>query len=258
MNTHSFDIQTKNGYYYFVEIGGKIIVIGKSLKKLGIVDSTNNYIKKHYETLNDGTIVFASQQTAGRGRSNHLWMSEEGNLYFSFIIKKEVLRNKIFNYTILTSMAVINLLKSLNIEAKIKYPNDILINDKKICGILIESFGSKEIEYVVVGVGININQLDFKELSAYAISLRQITNKDYKINETLNNFIKEYNLLEKSTYSKVVKEYVNYSMIIGKKIKIEGNLYEIKGITEAGEIVVKNKNEQKRLILNSINIKELL
>ena len=233
-------------------------MIGKNIIKFETIESTNNYIKINNLFLKEGTVILASQQTAGRGRSNHQWMSEKGNLYFSFINKKKVSRTKIFKFTVLTSMAVINLLKSFNIEARIKYPNDILIKDKKICGILIESSGLKEIDYVVVGVGINVNQLSFKELNALAISMKQITKKEYKIKELLDNFINEYNLLEQTAFSKVFKEYLNYSLIIGKKIKIEGNIYEIRGITKIGEIIIKNKNEQKQLALNSINIKELL
>jgi len=232
-------------------------VIGKLIVKLDIIDSTNNYLKKQDELFNDGTVVVAKTQTAGRGRSNHQWVSEEGNLYFSFLVKRNISRNKIFTFTVLTSMAVINLLKKYEIIGSIKYPNDILVNNQKICGILIESSGSKELEYVVVGVGFNVNQLDFKDLNQVAVSLRQVTNKEYEIKEIFTNFIKEYNLLEQSDFTTVFQEYLNYSIIINQKVKIAEEIYQIMKITETGEVRVKSRDNKKELILNRVDYKEL-
>ncbi len=232
-------------------------MIGKLIVKLDIIDSTNNYLKKQDELFNDGTVVVAKTQTAGRGRSNHQWVSEEGNLYFSFLVKRNISRNKIFTFTVLTSMAVINLLKKYEIIGSIKYPNDILVNNQKICGILIESSGSKELEYVVVGVGFNVNQLDFKDLNQVAVSLRQVTNKEYEIKEIFTNFIKEYNLLEQSDFTTVFQEYLNYSIIINQKVKIAEEIYQIMKITETGEVRVKSRDNKKELILNRVDYKEL-
>ncbi len=232
-------------------------MIGRKIIELENINSTNDYIKAHFKELDDGTIVVAKRQWAGRGRSNHQWKSELGNLYFSFIIKKKIVRDELFMFTVLSSMAVINLLKNYKINAVIKYPNDILVNNKKICGILTESSGSKEIDHVVIGIGINVNQEDFQELNSLAVSIKQITKQDYQVKQILKDFIQEYNLLEETSYLKGFNAYLKASLIIGKKIIFEGMKYEISGIKENGEIIIKNEKHQKAIILNSINIKEL-
>ena len=116
-------------YDYFIVIGGDFIMIGKNVIKLESVDSTNNYLKLNSNSLEEGTIVVSKIQTSGRGRSDHEWMSEEGNLYFSFILKGWISRSKVFELLARVSVAVIRVLKDFNIESQIKYPNDILIEN---------------------------------------------------------------------------------------------------------------------------------
>ena len=257
MSVFSFDIQSKFMYYCFIEKVVKIIVIGKKIIKLESIDSTNDYIKKHSDALDEGTIVQSSIQTLGRGRSNHSWMSKEGNLYFSFLLNGYIPRNKIFELLIKVSNAIICLLKDYNIKGKIKYPNDILVEDKKICGILIESYGSKEIDYVVVGIGININQVDFMELSEVATSMKNLLSIDTDINQVLEKFIKYFNSYEDTPFNKLFNDYLRYSLIIGKRTKINGKTYLIKGINESGKLIIENNNNIEYINLNEISIKDL-
>ena len=184
-------------------------------------------------------------------------MSEEGNLYFSFLINGYISRSKIFELLTKVSNAIIRVLKDFNIEAKIKYPNDILVEDKKICGILIESYGSLEIDYVVVGVGINVNQIDFKELNDKAISMKNILDFEIDNDKVLEKFITYYNQLDKIPFVKLFDEYLRYSMIVGKKANIKGTVYLIKGINEEGKLIVENNNNIEYINLNEISIKDL-
>ena len=87
--------------------------------------------------MSHGTIVTAVRQKHGRGRGNRSWESEDGNLYFSFILKNRIRYEDIFSVLINTSVSVVQVLQRLGIHSKIKYPNDILFDFKKICGILI-------------------------------------------------------------------------------------------------------------------------
>ena len=235
----------------------RIIVIGNKIIRFESIESTNDYIKKNSNSLDEGTIVLSKIQTSGRGRSNHTWMSVEGNLYFSFLLNGYISRSKIFELLTKVSNAIIRLLKDFNIDAKIKYPNDILIEDKKICGILIESYGALEIDYVVVGVGINVNQVNFKELNDIAISMKNVLGEEIDINKVLEKFIHNYNFIADHPSTILFDEYLQCSMIIGKKIDINGKSYLLKGISEKGKLIIENNNIIEYINLNEINIKDL-
>lgn len=232
-------------------------MIGKTIFRFDSVESTNNYIKVNSSSLEEGTVVVSKIQTSGRGRSNHTWMSEEGNLYFSFIINEFTSRRKIFELLSKVSITVVRLLRDFYIKSEIKYPNDILIEDKKICGILIESYGALEIDYIVVGVGINVNQLDFKGLNDKAISMKKILGININIEQILGKFIEHYNILEELPFNEIFNEYLNNSLIIGKRTNYNGETYLIKGITEAGKIIIEKSDINKYINLNEIKIKDL-
>lgn len=232
-------------------------MIGNKIIRLESVESTNNYIKKNSSSLEEGTIVISRTQTSGRGRSNHTWMSEKGNLYFSFLLNGYISRSKVFELLIKVSNAVVELLNDYRIESEIKYPNDILVGDKKISGILIESYGSKEIDYVVVGVGINVNQLNFKEINDVAISMKSIIGIKFDIEDILSSFIKHYNKLESIPFNKLFDTYLKYSLIIGKRTKLNNKIYLIKGISDNGKLMIENNNIIEYINLNEISIKDL-
>ena len=232
-------------------------MIGKKIIRFESLESTNNYIKNNSDSLDEGTVVVSETQTSGRGRSNRVWMSEEGNLYFSFLLRGDIFRSNIFKLITQVSNAIIKLLKDFNIKAQIKYPNDILVEDKKICGILIESYGALEIDYVVAGIGINVNQLDFKEINDKAISMKNIINIDTDVDHVLRKFIDYYNELEGIPFNILFDDYIKYSMIIGKKMDIDGRIYNINGITEEGNLIIENNNKEEYINLNEINIKDL-
>ena len=127
------------------------------------VTSTNEYLKQYYTQLPDQTVVIAKKQLQGKGRLSRTWKSDLGNLYMS-ILKKGISRDSVFMELMNVSVSVVELLKQQGIDAYIKYPNDIIVGRKKICGILIESMGFQILDYLVIGIGINVNQKDFQEL----------------------------------------------------------------------------------------------
>jgi len=232
-------------------------VIGNRIIRFESIESTNNYIKDNSNSLDEGTVVVSKIQTAGRGRSNHTWMSEDGNLYFSFLLKGYIFRSKIFELLAKVSNTVIKLLKDYNIEAVIKYPNDILIKDRKISGILIESYGAEDIDYVVVGVGINVNQLDFKGLNDVAVSMKSIIGAELILDEVLSRFIEQYNSLENLPFTSVFEDYLRYSLIIGKRALISGKEYLIVGINESGKLIIESNGNVEYINLNEISLKDL-
>ena len=257
MSAISFDIQSNFLYYYSIVNGGEIIVIGKKIIKFDYIESTNNYIKTNFSSLEEGTIIMSKMQTSGRGRSDHTWMSEVGNLYFSFLLDGRISRDKIFELLVKVSVAVVKTLKYFCVESEIKYPNDILIRDKKVCGILIESSGADEIDSVIVGVGINVNQINFKKLNGVATSMKTITAIEFDIEEVLNRFVVDYNSLEEVPFTELFDDYLRCSSIIGKRTNYDGIIYKIKGISEEGKLIIENYDETRQIRLNEIKIKDL-
>ena len=232
-------------------------MIGNKILRFETLDSTNNFAKVNAKSLEHGTVICSAIQSLGRGRKNRKWESEKGNLYFSFILSEGVSRTDIFKYVVNTSVTINRLLKGFSVFSEIKYPNDILVENKKICGILMESYGSLEIDYVVIGVGININQSDFSNLSNNATSIKNETNMTLDIDKVLNKFIHIYNKIESISFNEVFEEYLDNSLVIGKKIKLDSKTYHIKGIHENGNLILTRNGEIEYRSFNEITLSEL-
>lgn len=145
------------------------------------VDSTNSYVSIHASDLEDMTMIVAERQTAGRGQRGNFWESEPGkNLTFTLLYRPEVKvkASDQFYISMATALAACDLLESLGIEAKIKWPNDIYVGDKKIAGILIEhSVMGRNLEHSRIGMGLNVNQLHFVSDAPNPVSVIQLSGK---------------------------------------------------------------------------------
>lgn len=212
------------------------IMIGKTILKFDTLDSTNEYIKKHALEFDQGTIVVAKVQTKGKGQYGNTWESPVGNLYFSILLRTKLSRESIFSYIMKTSISLVKLLSNHNVTATIKYPNDILINNKKISGILIESIGYEHLDAMVLGIGININQDHFNNLNYRATSMKLETNQITDIDSILEDFIRIYNHLDVSI--DVHKQYLNSSILLNRSINYKGKEHIIKSINKQGDIVL--------------------
>ena len=164
--------------------------------KLDAIDSTNDFLKKlsQTESLKNLTIVTAKSQTNGKGQMGEKWLSEPyKNLIMSILIKDLLLDiNAIFNLNVAVALSIIEILKSLKIpNLAIKWPNDIVAENKKIGGILIENLikSNGTIESVV-GIGLNVNQINFENLPK-ASSIKCILKKDFDLDEILIKIIDE-------------------------------------------------------------------
>ena len=133
---------------------------------LNEVDSTNKYVKMHVDELDNLSVVTALTQTAGRGQGDHKWHSKSGeNLLFSVLLKNpDILPADQAIISDTVAQSVVKLLEKHGIEAWIKPPNDIWVDDKKICGILIEhSLRAGRISWSIIGIGLNVNQTSFPD-----------------------------------------------------------------------------------------------
>ena len=141
------------------------------------IDSTNHYLMNSYQLLDNFTFVSTDYQSKGKGRNDRVWESIKGlNLMFSILIKDSKLINEFNALSLMSAVEVAQVLESYGIDnVSIKWPNDVLVNDKKICGILLEG---QLPEYVVIGIGLNVNQKEFPDnLRRPATSLVNELNK---------------------------------------------------------------------------------
>lgn len=230
-------------------------MIGKKIIKFESLDSTSDYLNQLHNELEDGTICLAFEQTKGRGRRENIWESPKGNLYFSFIKKQVFNREDIFHETIRASIAIVELLEKYDVKAMIKYPNDILANNKKIAGILIETKGLKNVEETIVGIGININQEDFYDLKNKATSLAILKEQEYEIEEILHEFIRIYNRI--NDIASAYEKYIEKSLVIGKDLIYNSENYKIESVLPNGDIVIKNENNNKNICSNDVDFAHL-
>jgi BirA family biotin operon repressor/biotin-[acetyl-CoA-carboxylase] ligase len=169
------------------------------------IDSTNNEAKRHISDLDNLSVIAAVHQTAGRGQRGNVWKSAEGqNLTFSMILKfakgnsEQIVENRLpgiavkdqFSISEMTTVSITEYLLANGIKAKIKWPNDIYVGDKKICGILIENTVSDDyIENSIIGIGLNMNQTSFPAGLLNPISMINITHCEYEIRDSLVELI---------------------------------------------------------------------
>ena len=161
-------------------------------------DSTNRWMK---ENGKGEMVVVADYQTAGKGCGSNSWEAERGqNLLFSVMIHPKSLQAK--NQFIITQVISVALCKTLEKyveQATIKWPNEIYVGDKKICGVLIENrLQGRMIKDTIIGIGLNVNQTEFKSDAPNPVSLKQLIGKDTDREEVLNTFIEQLNETVKS------------------------------------------------------------
>ena len=227
--------------------------IGRNLHSFGSLASTNIQAKKIAKESPEGTVVVSEGQTSGKGRLGRSWVSPKGKgIWMSMVLKPKVEARKVASISLVAAAAVSMALKDLGIESGIKWPNDILVDGKKVAGILSEaSFQGSLVDYVVLGIGINVNleEDDFPEtLKEKASSLKIIEGQD--INKVkllalvLNHFEKLYqSFMLEGNLSKTIKIVRERSVLKDKQVKILGTSSEktarVLGIDGEGRLVVK-------------------
>jgi len=194
-------------------------MVGGNLIFLPVVDSTNSYAMQLLKNVKppEGTVVQAGHQTVGRGQRAKVWNSEPGlNLAVSIILYPEFLelQKQAYLYMIAALAAydtIAEFLEPGQFDIKIKWPNDILLNQKKVCGILIENnLVESKISSTVIGLGINLNQTRFDNLpqasSLKLINGREVLPKDC-LGVLMRNIEKHYTCLYEGNYERILKDY---------------------------------------------------
>ena len=227
---------------------------GKEILYFDSIDSTNNELKRQAEKgVKHGLLAVAEEQTAGRGRRGHAWVSPPGTgIWFSFLLKPEISPDKASMLTIVAAMAVSGAIREVTgLDAQIKWPNDIVVNKKKVCGMLTELSAELScINYVVIGIGINANMKEFPdEIKDIASSLYIESGKQVKrayVIEAVGRYFEKYYeaFIKAGDLSTIADEYNTMLANAGKQVRIIGNdkeeIYTAVGINPEGGLVVKD------------------
>lgn len=223
-------------------------MIYKFLKE---IDSTNNYCKEFIDELSDKTVCYTFKQNSGRGRFNRIWVDLGcDNLFLSIVLKPSLDMRPVYsNLTQYTSLVLAETFSDYGVIPKIKWPNDILVNGKKISGILAETvFRNNELKGIVIGVGINLNteesklnQID-KPVTSLNIEINEYIDKNKFLNKFVDKFFDNYDRFLKAGFVSIKRDYETYINFLGKEITIHNWDKSVTGIaqeiTPEGAIII--------------------
>jgi BirA family biotin operon repressor/biotin-[acetyl-CoA-carboxylase] ligase len=194
----------KFGYWLLVtdslnfSMNDQIRIIGSHLYMMDEIDSTNTELLKYVDQYEHGAVLCARKQTEGRGRHQRNWASQDGGLYFSVLLKDQHNLKNVYPFVLLTALSVVRCIQSCASRGiAIKWPNDIYINHRKVCGILAESQTRGKNTNVVIGVGINVNN-PVSKLSGLrhpAVSLKECRGESIDLDTLLKRILDELNML---------------------------------------------------------------
>jgi BirA family transcriptional regulator, biotin operon repressor / biotin---[acetyl-CoA-carboxylase] ligase len=234
------------------------LFIGKNPIFLPQTESTNSYAISLLKNVNpmEGTVVHAAHQTEGRGQRGTSWNSDpHSNLAASVILKPTFLEIK--NHFYLYKIAALacfdtmaQILEKRQFDIRIKWPNDILVNNRKICGILVENgISGRHLSYSVVGVGMNLNQQEFGDLDK-AVSYRMLTGEEiagqYVLCMLCKNLERWYMALKQNRLTHIADRYRSCLFALDKKREFEINdqrrQLTVKGVSDNGLLHLESEN----------------
>lgn len=237
--------------------------LGRNIIHYTKVNSTNETAKNLAIEAKDGTIIIAEEQEIGRGRLGRAWTSPKGGIWTSIILKPDIEPLYGPKLTQVAAAALVKSLRNIDINALIKWPNDIYLGGKKICGILTEmKCDMDRINYLVVGVGINVNieEKDFSEdVKNTATSLKISQNKSFDRSKILGDFLNEFErlylqVITNNDYSEVLEICRGNSIILAKDAYLVTSHGREKvkclGINDEGGLVIQDSKGITRSVIS--------
>ena len=214
-----------------------------------VLPSTNTYAYENFDTLKNGQIILAKTQTSGRGRKERVWLSYDGGLYFSLVVKPQNFKiDFLGSLTQAMALSVCKTLQELGAKAVLKWPNDILVEGKKICGILSQAvFKESKLSGVVIGVGVNIAQSEIDSPKP-AVSLKMLgieAKKEEVLKGIINRFNTYYPQVCGQGFKAIKEEFLKDFPFINKEIKIVVDDKEFcgtcHGLDDKGQLLLDDK-----------------
>ena len=225
------------------------------------VDSTNKYAKENISQIKDATLVYADVQTAGRGRMARSWNFMSGeNVYASIVLKPSSELKEVYsNLTQYLCVVLAEVLEEYNLSPRIKWPNDIQINGKKISGILAECVFNRKLEGLVLGFGVNLNcsSNDIEKINQPATSLNLETgmeiDREFFLKKVIDKFCLRYNKFIEEGFLLIREDYIRRAGFLDSTITVRVFDKEITGlakdITENGALKIVDKYNKEHVLL---------
>ena len=252
--------------------------ICKKVEAFETIDSTNTKAKQLAELgEEEGTLIISDEQTAGKGRRGRSWCSKKGaNIFMTLLIRPRIEPKYLSGITLLAAMSVATAIKDIcDTEAKIKWPNDIVINKKKICGILTEmSSEMNYVNYAVIGIGINVNDDEIPQeirknaSSIYLETDRKVNRNELaaKVVEKFDSYYKEF--LKTNDLSALTDEYNSMLISMNSEVKVLYGMAETakpedeeigiaRGIDVDGSLLVETKEGIKSIVSGEVSVRGL-
>jgi BirA family biotin operon repressor/biotin-[acetyl-CoA-carboxylase] ligase len=212
--------------------------IGQRIIYYPRLNSTNDIAKRWArQGAEEGTVIVAEEQTAGRGRMKRTWLSPKGSIALSIILRPQLAY--ISSLIMVASLAVVHGIEQVTgLKSQIKWPNDVLVNNKKMCGILIESdLRGSAVDYAIIGIGINVNLRlsEFPEVPPTATSLSHELGRDVSRLDVIRCLLAETERLYLAlpTGQPVYQEWRDSLVTLGKKVQVRSGAITYKGIAES-------------------------
>lgn len=232
----------------------KTRIFGKTVISYKKIDSTNTAAYALAEKgMKEGAVIIAEEQAKGKGRQGRQWVSpSKKGIYLSCILRPDIAPNDICRITLLTAVAVTRSIRQLTgLSAMIKWPNDILVNNRKVCGILTEMKAEQDmVDFLIIGIGVNVNT-SLGSLPKGASSLKEEMRRGNRSEDLsrieltkriLENIEEDYLLFKKQGFKPIIEEWKELSAMLGSRIKVilpnrtfEGQVHNI---DEHGSLVV--------------------
>ena len=227
--------------------------------KFNEIDSTNNYMKENISSFANYDIVSSKVQTSGRGRRGNTWLSSEGMALFSFLLKPEKTLSIIeaTKLPLLAGISTLSSLKKIKDGAySFKWTNDVFLNSKKLCGILIERVKDN----FIVGIGINVANKISEDIKNIAISMESNYDIEKLILKVVEEFSVYYKRFSEGKWSEIIEEINSYNFLKDKKIRVNigDKIFEgiAKNIVEDGRIQIEMNGEIKLFSVGEIKIEK--
>lgn len=244
---------------------------GKKVFTFETLDSTNNCVRALANVgLGEGLIVFSEHQSAGRGRLGRSWESEKNkNLLFSLLLRPPETVAQITLLTFYVAAGIMEAVESVTgLPLECRWPNDLLVGGKKFCGILLEaSYQQSKTDFVVVGVGLNVNQTKFSsDLAGKATSLKMHSGKEINrvvlLQECIRFLEKRYLTLATEGFSGVLDTWKSRCTMFKKTIRVDHHGMFMNGVVKRldpdGALVITSHNKEIRLLAGDVTILETL
>ena len=239
-------------------------LMGREIHHFAEVSSTNDVAKELATNgAEEGTVVISETQTLGRGRLGREWASPEGGIWFSIILRPEVEPKDASKLTFVGAVAVARVIREMfNLRAEVKWPNDVLIGGKKVCGILTEtSTKGDALNFVVVGVGINANASlnSFPEsLRNSLTSLKEELKEEIERERFLRALLEElehyYTMFMRKNFDLILEEWRNLAGFLGQYVEVLSFDEKITGravdVDQNGALIIKLRNGTVKKVMS--------